>query len=376
MERKNRENKQRPKRVIKRRVVKKRPGTPKETRGKQPPRVASTDATTGVQPKSRANPRTAPRKERRQVRPPEREEIDQKDVGVDETSDYFETEYDETAILEAKVENDPEYLAKKEELERLRAQKEIEEKIEMERNSHKSRSGKKSKGINWYKLLSILLLLAGIILAGTELYKRYIYVPKKMEDTYKEAMQIDKDEMKNNLAELEANAEDDAFDFSQVEMITEVDPVTEINKKNVIGGLYIPDVGVKMPIMYGTTHQNMLAGVGTMKKSMTMGAGNYSLAGHNHPNPNLMLAPLKKMDKGMKMYITDKDKVYVYETDFIEVVLPDRTDLIKDGESPQLTLVSCYSNDGHDRIIVQGKLIDSYEYTDAGQDILKAFNDL
>lgn len=217
----------------------------------------------------------------------------------------------------------------------------------------------------------------GIGLIAYPFYLNWYVTPKNLDNVYETALVQTKEDLKSNLEELEKKAdEEDMFDFSQVQSITELEPNTEINHANVIGALYIPDVNIKMPIMYGATHENMLNGVGTLKPYMYMGKGNYSLAGHNHPNPNLMLAPLKKMSNGHKMYITDKDNIYVYETDSIEVVMPDRTDVILDEEGrTELTLVSCYSDDGHDRIIVKGELVDTIPYVDADQELLKAFND-
>lgn len=225
-------------------------------------------------------------------------------------------------------------------------------------------------------VLGVVLLILGLYLLLKPVYINYIYTPKKLDNSYNEALALSQEELEANRKKLEQN-EEDMFDFSQVKSITELEPNTTINKANVIGGLYIPKVNIKMPIMYGATHENMLNGVGTLKPNMEMGIGNFSLAGHNHPNPNLMLAPLKKMKDGFEMYITDKQHIYKYQTDSIEVVMPERIDVLDEVEGRnELTLVSCYSDDGHDRIIVKGELLEVIPYEEASQELLKAFNDL
>lgn len=222
------------------------------------------------------------------------------------------------------------------------------------------------------KIFSIILIVVGLsIIIGSYMLPRY-----GVKSAYNNAMKLDEIALQENLEKQQAKSKnEDVFDFSQVESINELTPITKINTENVIGGLYIPSVQIKMPIMYGATHENMLNGVGTLKPNMVMGEANYSLAGHNHPQPNLMLAPLKKMKKSYKMYITDKQNIYEYNTSSIEVVMPERVDVIEDVEGKnELTLVSCYSDDGHDRIIVKGDLINVTPYKDATQDLLRAFN--
>lgn len=224
------------------------------------------------------------------------------------------------------------------------------------------------------KIFSIILIVVGLsIIIGSYMLPRY-----GVKSAYNNAMKLDEIALQENLEKQQAKSKnEDVFDFSQVESINELTPITKINTENVIGGLYIPSVQIKMPIMYGATHENMLNGVGTLKPNMEMGIGNFSLAGHNHPNPNLMLAPLKKMKDGFEMYITDKQHIYKYQTDSIEVVMPERIDVLDEVEGRnELTLVSCYSDDGHDRIIVKGELLEVIPYEEASQELLKAFNDL
>lgn len=207
------------------------------------------------------------------------------------------------------------------------------------------------------------------------LYQPYIdrfISPKQLEKEYVSTMEtIKAEDIEENKGRLNT---EDGFNFEDVEFLTDtvVDPY--INKENVIGGVYIPSVGVNMPLMYGATNDNLKSAVGTMKPEQVMGEGNYAIAGHNARNPNILFAPIRRIEDGDKMYITDKSKVYVYEKVKDEVVMPERVDVIEDVEGEELlTLVSCYSADGTDRIIVTGKLVSVIDFEDASTGIRVAF---
>ena len=83
-----------------------------------------------------------------------------------------------------------------------------------------------------------------------------------------------------------------------------------------------------------------------MKENQVMGQGNYSLASHHVfglTGANAMLfSPLEKAKAGMKIYITDKEKIYTYVISSVETVTPDRVDVIQDREGVnEITLVTC-----------------------------------
>ena len=46
----------------------------------------------------------------------------------------------------------------------------------------------------------------------------------------------------------------------------------------------------------------------------------------------MLFSPLDRAEKGMKIYLTDKDKVYSYEITEVKRVTPDRVDEIQDRE--------------------------------------------
>lgn len=116
-----------------------------------------------------------------------------------------------------------------------------------------------------------------------------------------------------------------------------------------------------------------------MKANQKMGEGNYSLASHHiftAENASQMLfSPLVNAKAGMKIYLTDKDKVYTYEIREVKHVTPDRVDEIEDRDGiKEITLVTCVDYDATERIIVKGDFKEVKAYSETSDDILSAFN--
>ncbi|MDU6797205.1 MAG: class A sortase, partial [Streptococcus agalactiae] len=153
----------------------------------------------------------------------------------------------------------------------------------------------------------------------------------------------------------------------------------DTQKLPVIGGIAIPELEMNLPIFKGLNNVNLYYGAGTMKRDQVMGEGNYSLASHHIfgvDNANKMLfSPLDNAKNGMKIYLTDKDKVYTYEIREVKHVTPDRVDEIDDRNGVnEITLVTCVDYDATERIIVKGDLKDTTDYSKTPEEILTAFN--
>ena len=147
----------------------------------------------------------------------------------------------------------------------------------------------------------------------------------------------------------------------------------------VIGGIAIPEVEINLPIFKGLDNVNLFYGAGTMKPNQKMGEGNYSLASHHiftAENASQMLfSPLVNAKEGMKIYLTDKEKVYTYVIREVKHVTPDRVDEIEDREGiKEITLVTCVDYNATERIIVKGDFKEVKPYAETPSDILEAFN--
>ena len=188
--------------------------------------------------------------------------------------------------------------------------------------------------------------------------------------------QVTKENIDENL-KVEGN-----FDFDSVKAISsEAVLASQWNaqKLPVIGGIAVPEVEINLPIFKGLDNVNLFFGAGTMKPDQKMGEGNYSLASHHiftAENASQMLfSPLVNAKAGMKIYLTDKEKVYTYEITEVKRVTPDRVDEIEDRTGVrEITLVTCVDYNETERIIVKGIVKEVKAYSDSPSEVLEAFN--
>ena len=188
--------------------------------------------------------------------------------------------------------------------------------------------------------------------------------------------QVSKEKLEEN------NSAEGNFDFNSVKSISSEAVLSaqwDAQQLPVIGGIAIPEVEINLPIFKGLDNVNLFYGAGTMKPNQKMGEGNYSLASHHiftAENASQMLfSPLVNAKAGMKIYLTDKDKVYTYEIREVKHVTPDRVDEIDDREGiNEITLVTCVDYDATERIIVKGDLKDIKPYSETPSDVIAAFN--
>ena len=188
--------------------------------------------------------------------------------------------------------------------------------------------------------------------------------------------QVSKEKLEEN-QDTEGN-----FDFDSVKAISSEAVLSsqwDSQKLPVIGGIAIPEVEISLPIFKGLDNVNLFYGAGTMKRDQVMGKGNYSLASHHiftAENASQMLfSPLSRAKNGMKIYLTDKDKVYTYVIHEVKHVTPDRVDEIDDRSGvDEITLVTCVDYDATERIIVKGDLKEEKDYSQTPEEILTAFN--
>ena len=172
------------------------------------------------------------------------------------------------------------------------------------------------------------------------------------------------------------------FDFESVKSLSsEAVLSAQWNSQQlpVIGGIAIPELEMNLPIFKGLDNINLFYGAGTMKPNQEMGKGNYSLASHRiflgEKADQKLFSPLANAEKGMKIYLTDKEKVYTYEIVEVKIVTPDRVDVIQDREGVnEITLVTCEDAAATYRTIVKGNLETSVDYDKAPKDILDSFS--
>ncbi len=187
---------------------------------------------------------------------------------------------------------------------------------------------------------------------------------------------VSKEEIKQN------KAVESSFEFSEVQSLSTeavINAQWQAQKLPVIGGISIPEVSMNLPIFKGLDNVGLYYGAGTMKEDQQMGQGNYALASHHvfgiTGASDMLFSPLDRAKIGMKIYITDKEKIYTYTISSIESVAPERVDVINDIEGvAEITLVTCEDAAATSRTIVKGTLESTIDYDKAPKDILDAFS--
>jgi len=240
--------------------------------------------------------------------------------------------------------------------------------------SEKDSKKKKKKRRNLLtNILAVFLILLSLVLIFNSTIRNMFMV---WNTNKYQVSQVTKEKIEEN-KETEGN-----FDFDSVKSISSEAVLAaqwDSQQLPVIGGIAIPEVEINLPIFKGLDNVNLFYGAGTMKANQKMGEGNYSLASHHiftAENASQMLfSPLVNAKEGMKIYLTDKDKVYTYEIREVKHVTPDRVDEIEDRDGiKEITLVTCVDYDATERIIVKGDFKEVKAYSETSNDVLSAFN--
>lgn len=125
-----------------------------------------------------------------------------------------------------------------------------------------------------------------------------------------------------------------------------------------IGFLYIPSVSIEANIRYGSTMEAISGGhVGEFECSERLGVGNYSILGHANENKDYVFSNLYNIKHGDCVYIVKNNQVYVFLVDETKVVEPDDVWILDSSDVPIITIMCCI-NDGNDRFVVNGYLVD------------------
>ena len=92
----------------------------------------------------------------------------------------------------------------------------------------------------------------------------------------------------------------------------------------------------------GIESSSLLRGVGHIEGTAVPGGlGTLGLAGHR----DTYFRPLRHIQNGMDIRVTDATGTYHYEVDSTEIVLPEQVDVLAIRERPELTLVTCFPFD-------------------------------
>lgn len=217
----------------------------------------------------------------------------------------------------------------------------------------------------FFRIVSYVLIFVGILLLLLP-QLNHMRIGNRTEKNNLAAEEISAQEMQDNL-----NSET-TFDFDSIEEIstsgTWLSP-EYIDEDLIIGRLYIPSIEANLTIFNGISNSILHAGVGTMRPDLTMGEGNFPIAGHYARDENILFGNLTALEIGDKIYLTDNETVYEYEVYETRTVDPTEVEWIEDAVAeehgkPIISLMNCFYVDGQnsgDRYFVFGELTDTVD---------------
>lgn len=199
---------------------------------------------------------------------------------------------------------------------------------------------KKNNKILMYRILLIILIIAGLIIGA-------ILFNKQREDhVYDEE---NKELVSLFHKEIEKNSENDK-EKKKVELT--------YKGYNVIGLIEIPAIDLEYPILDRTTKITMATSISRFSGGEVNEYGNISLAGHNNYS-GTMFGKNKKLKLKDKVLLTDlAGNTIEYEIYDIFVTNPDDTSILesKDKAIREVTLITC-KNGRSERLIIKAREI-------------------
>ncbi|HEL2111120.1 TPA: class A sortase [Streptococcus suis] len=231
---------------------------------------------------------------------------------------------------------------------------------------------KKNKGSFWRNFLALILVLISLALIFNTSIRNMVIA---WNSNKYQVSNVTKEEIVEN------QSAETTFDFEQVQSVSTeavMKAQWESQQLPVIGGIAIPDLKINLPIFKGLSNVALMYGAGTMKETQVMGQGNYSLASHHvfgmAGASETLFSPLENAKEGMKIYVTDKENIYIYNVRSVQSVTPESVYVIEDTEGKnEITLVTCEDAAATMRTIVQGDLESVIAYDDAPSETLKYF---
>ncbi|HEL9599381.1 TPA: class A sortase [Streptococcus suis] len=231
---------------------------------------------------------------------------------------------------------------------------------------------KKNKGSFWRNSLALILVLISLALIFNTSIRNMVIA---WNSNKYQVSNVTKEEIVEN------QSAETTFDFEQVQSVSTeavMKAQWESQQLPVIGGIAIPDLKINLPIFKGLSNVALMYGAGTMKETQVMGQGNYSLASHHvfgmAGASETLFSPLENAKEGMKIYVTDKENIYIYNVRSVQSVTPESVYVIEDTEGKnEITLVTCEDAAATMRTIVQGDLESVIAYDGAPAETLKYF---
>lgn len=228
------------------------------------------------------------------------------------------------------------------------------------------------KKLNLRRIIGLLLVLVGL---GLLVHQAWPLVQVYMNQNDVSVSNVTAEEIQENQKDTSSGQ----FDMNEVRNVSaaEVNRVREEIKSghadlDVLGAVAIPTANLKATVLKGMSDAALVSGAGTMFPDQVMGEGNYTLASHHigYGTDILLNNITDSVNVGDKIYLTDLENIYVYESFFVEDVDPDQVQYISQEVTgdPIITLMTCTA-DLTQRRIVQGELTDTISFDEASDEM-------
>lgn len=107
----------------------------------------------------------------------------------------------------------------------------------------------------------------------------------------------------------------------------------------ILAVLRIPDVGLELPVRYGTSKQVLRRGPGLVEGTSRPGSdGNVAIAAHRDAH----FRPLKDLELGDAIELSTAERTQTYIVTQLSVVEPADVHVLEEVGKPVLTLVTCF----------------------------------
>ena len=106
-----------------------------------------------------------------------------------------------------------------------------------------------------------------------------------------------------------------------------------------MGTIAVPQIHLSAPVVEGVGDSDLRRGVGHVPGSAQSGGlGNMVLAAHR----DTIFRSLRAIQKGMDIQVSGSEGTFHYQVDSLQVVSPDRLDILEISDRPEVTLITCY----------------------------------
>lgn len=126
---------------------------------------------------------------------------------------------------------------------------------------------------------------------------------------------------------------------------------TLINGNKYIGTIEMPEIGIKLPVMYD--YELLYLEISPCRYSGTPYANDFIVCAHNS---DTHFNKIRKLSMGSEIIFTDVEgNSFVYETNNIETLYPKQVDQLMEGDDWDLTLFTC-NGFGESRCVVRANI--------------------